>query len=95
MNVRVPIPTGSSQHTETTAERPAVEIVCERVGFDRYVVNHDVPVGYVDVVPPLFVCYLGHPYPRAVEIAQVYDFDRAVGIVSAMATGSRNHALAG
>ena len=43
----------------------------------------------------LFVCYLGHPYPRAVEIAQVYDFDRAVGIVSAMATGSRNHALAG
>lgn len=100
MNVRTPTPTGSARHAsahpaDSPAHQPAVEAVCERVGFDRYVVSHDRPVGYIDVVPPLFVCYLGHPYPRSVEVAQVYDFERAVSIVDAMAAGTRNHTVAG
>lgn len=94
MNVHIPTSTGSSQRAD--ADHPAAtEPACERIDFDRYVVSHDAPVGYIEVVPPLYVCYLGHPYPRAVEIAQVYDYDHAVSIVSAMAAGSRDHALAG
>lgn len=50
----------------------------ELVDLDRYVVLNDGPVGYIDVVPPLFVCYCGHPYPKAVEIAQLYEFQDAV-----------------
>lgn len=53
----------------------------ELVDIDRYVVLHDGPVGYVEVVPPLFICYTGHPYPRAVEVAQVFDFEQAVSCV--------------
>lgn len=94
MNVETPIPTGSSQRAETPRPAGAAEPTCERIDFDRYVVDASSPVGYIDVVPPLYVCYLGHPYARAVEVAQVYDFDNAVGIVSAMAAGSRDHALA-
>ncbi|CNL03566.1 hypothetical protein [Mycobacterium tuberculosis] len=94
MNVHTPTSTGSSQRADA-AHPAAVEPACERIDFDRYVVAHDAPVGYIEVVPPLYVCYLGHPYPRAVEIAQVYDYDHAVSIVSAMAAGSRDHALAG
>lgn len=95
MNVEIPIPTGSPQRAETSEQPTSADAACERIDFDRYVVTPAAPVGYIDVVPPLYVCYLGHPYPRAVEIAQVYDFDHAVGIVSAMAAGSRDHALAG
>ncbi len=95
MNVRSSTTTGSPQRREDSARHDAVESTCERIGFDRYVVLHDGPVGYIEAVSTLFVCYLGHPYPRAVEIAQVYDFDHAVRIVSAMAAGSRDHALAG
>lgn len=60
-----------------TPAEPAFELV----DIDRYVVLHDGPVGYVEVVPPLFICYAGHPYPRAVEVAQVFDFDKAVRCV--------------
>lgn len=95
MNVDTPIPTGSPQRVETAQAAGPAAPDCERIDFDRYVIAPAAPVGYIDVVPPLYVCYLGHPYPRAVEVAQVYDFDHAVGIVSAMAAGSRDHALAG
>ncbi|MFD6816299.1 MULTISPECIES: hypothetical protein [Microbacterium] len=95
MNVETPIPTGSPQRTQTPPSAGAAEQSCERIDFDRYVVDPASPVGYIDVVPPLYVCYLGHPYARAVEVAQVYEFDHAVGIVSAMAAGSRHHTLAG
>ncbi|MFS0894698.1 hypothetical protein [Microbacterium sp. 179-I 3D3 NHS] len=56
--------------------------------------NDDGPVGYVEVVAPVFVCYLGHPYAMAEEIAQVHDFDRAVQIVTERAASSRRPKLA-
>lgn len=94
MNVRT-TPTTGSPRRDDTAHPAELRARCERIDFDRYVVSHDAPVGYVEAVAPLYVCYLGHPYPRAVEIAQVYDFDHAVRLVSAMAAGARDHALAG
>jgi hypothetical protein len=60
----------------------------ELVDFDRYVVSHNGPVGYIEVVPPVFVCYVGHPFARAEEIAQVHDFDRAVQTVSERAAAA-------
>ena len=55
----------------------------------------DGPVGYIDVVGPVFVCYVGHPYAQAEEVAQVVeDFDRAVEIVTERAAASRRHKLA-
>lgn len=53
----------------------------ELVDLDRYAVFHDGLIGYVDVVHPVFVCYLGHPFAQAVEIAQRHDFHHAVRAV--------------
>ena len=57
------------------------EPLYERVDLDRYAVLHDGAVGYVEHVAPVFVCYLGHPYAKASEIAQVHDFHKAVQVV--------------
>lgn len=72
-----------------------VEPVYELVDLDRYVVMHDGPIGYVEVVPPLFVCYLGHPYPKSVEVAQTYDFQEAIQTVLEHAERTRRTRLAG
>lgn len=54
----------------------------ERVDLDRYaVMDGERVVGFVDVVPPVFVCYLGATLAHAVEVAQVHDFHRAVDLV--------------
>ncbi|MCK2022737.1 hypothetical protein KZC52_07370 [Microbacterium sp. kSW2-24] len=74
--------------TPATADAPS-EVSYERVDPDRYVVLHDGPVGFVEVVPPVFVCYVGHPYAQASEIAQVHDFHRAVEIVAETAASPR------
>lgn len=72
--------------TTTRSTRGTVhETTCELVDIDRYVVLHDGPVGYIEVIPPLFICYCGHPYPRAVEVAQVFDFEKAMRIVAEQA----------
>jgi hypothetical protein len=107
MSVRTSIPTDSdtrvdeaTESVETTRvpEAPAddaLEPTCELDDLDRYVVQLDRPVGYVEVVPPVFVCYVGHPYALAEEVAQVVqDFDRAVEIVAERAAVSRRHKLA-
>lgn len=89
----VPVP--SAQHTtakNTTAEpAPAApaEPAYELVDLDRYEVFDDGPVGYVEVIPPLFICYSGHPYPKAVEVAQVFDFEQAVRRVRDAAAHTR------
>ncbi|HTN56131.1 MAG TPA: hypothetical protein VLZ82_08090 [Microbacterium sp.] len=70
----------TKRHSAPVAAAPS-EPAFELVDIDRYVVLHDGPVGYVEVVPPLFICYAGHPYPRAVEVAQVFDFEQAVSCV--------------
>jgi len=67
----------------------------ELVDLDRYVVLLDGPVGYVDVVPPLFVCYAGHPYAVAVEIAQVHELGLAVHRVQEHAARGRVDRIAG
>lgn len=104
MSVRTSIPTDSDTRVEETADPTpsaaapqdtAVEPICELDDFDRYVVQLDRPVGYVEVVPPVFVCYVGHPYAQAEEVAQVVkDFDRAVEIVAERAAVSWRHKLA-
>ena len=72
------LPTGG----EAPAAAPdPVEPLYERVDLERYVVLHNGPVGYVEHVPPVFVCYVGHPYPRAAEVAQVHGFHDAVQTV--------------
>lgn len=68
-------------------ERPRTE----RVDLDRYVVVTDAPIGYVEWVAPVFVCYAGHPYRNSEEIAQTHGFDEAVKLVVDRA--SRNRAL--
>ena len=73
-------------HPPTDGQAPAqapmpAEPLYERVDLDRYVVLHDGPVGYVEHVHPVFVCYVGHPYPNAAEVAQVHDFHDAVQTV--------------
>lgn len=66
----------------TPAPAPTLtEPLYERVDIDRYAVLHDGPVGYVEHVSPVFVCYVGHPYSRADEVAQVHDFHDAVRTV--------------
>lgn len=60
----------------------------ELVDIDRYEVFDDGPVGYVEVIPPLFICYSGHPYPKAVEVAQMFDFEQAVRLVREVASHS-------
>lgn len=83
---------GSERHDIETATAPAAattESHYERVDLDRYVVHDDGPVGYVESVPPVFVCYVGHPYPLAHEVAQVHDFHRAVAVVREISASSR------
>lgn len=87
MTAQIRTPEGSECGEEATpVETPqpsaaAAVPAYERVDLDRYVVLHDGPVGYVEAVPPVFVCYAGHPYPQASEIAQVHDFHDAVATV--------------
>ncbi|PKI90737.1 hypothetical protein CW368_08675 [Actinomycetales bacterium SN12] len=64
----------SEPSPQPTPAEPAYELV----DIDRYEVFEDGPVGYVEVIPPLFICYSGHPYPKAIEVAQVFDFEQAV-----------------
>lgn len=78
----------SAVGTPITPEEPTGPTY-ERVDPDRYVVLLDRPIGYVEVVSPVFVCYVGHPYAQASEIAQVHDFHRAVEIVAETAASSR------
>ena len=63
---------------ELPAQPAPAEPAYELVDIDRYEVFDKGPVGYVEVVPPLFICYSGHPYPNAIEVAQVFDFEQAV-----------------
>ena len=91
-------PTTPSQAAEpAAATEPAVaaetpapsEPAYELVDIDRYEVFDDGPVGYVEVIPPLFICYSGHPYPAAIEVAQVFDFEQAVRRVHEAAAHTR------
>lgn len=90
-------PTTPSQAAEpaVAAETPAPsEPAYELVDIDRYEVFDDGPVGYVEVIPPLFICYSGHPYPKAIEVAQVFNFEQAVRRVREAAPhsgGSHDH----
>ncbi|MDQ0727550.1 hypothetical protein [Microbacterium sp. W4I20] len=96
MSVSTSVPTGSETRTrehEVASTAPA-QASWELHDFDRYVVSQDGPVGYIEVVSPVFVCYLGHPYALAEEIAQVLDFERAVQIVAEQAASSRRPKLA-
>ncbi|WEK62072.1 MAG: hypothetical protein P0Y60_04755 [Candidatus Microbacterium colombiense] len=87
--------------TETAAARPNTtahaqqgadsEPRTERIDLDRYVVLTDSPIGYVEWVAPVFVCYVGHPYRNSEEIAQTHGFDEAVALVTERA--SRKSAL--
>lgn len=74
-----------------TREAAPAEPAYELVDIDRYEVFDDGPVGYVEVIPPLFICYSGHPYPKAVEVAQVFDFDQAVRRVRDAAPHPHDH----
>lgn len=75
---------------QAPAEAPTpVEPLYERVDLDRYAVLHDGPVGYVEHVHPVFVCYVGHPYHHADEVAQVHDFHDAVKTVLHRAVATR------
>jgi hypothetical protein len=95
MSVHTHATVGSEKnHPTSSITSPASGITWERVDFDRYVVTLDGPVGYIEVVPPLFVCHAGHPYAKAEEIAQVHDFDRAVRIVAERAGASQSSMLA-
>lgn len=67
------------------------EVRTERVDLDRYVVVTDIPIGYVEWVAPVFVCYAGHPYRNSEEIAQTHGFDEAVKLV--LDRDSRKRAL--
>lgn len=71
--------------SSSASAKPAFELV----ELDRYAVFHDGLVGYVDVVHPVFVCYLGHPFPQAVEIAQRHDFPHAVRAVVETASAAQ------
>nr|WP_201468950.1 hypothetical protein [Microbacterium hydrocarbonoxydans] len=81
---RLPVD-GQAPQTERMPDEP----VYERVDLERYVVLHDGPVGYVEHVHPVFVCYVGHPYPHSEEIAQVHDFHNAVKTVLHRAVATR------
>ena len=96
MSVRTPVPTGSETHVAHDADTSSVaaEPRHHLIDFDRYVITVDGPVGYVEVVSPVFVCYLGHPYAQAEEIAQVLEFERAVQLVVERATTSPRPKLA-
>ncbi len=87
---RPPIDERPASSGSPTADSAApAEPLYERVDLDRYAVLHDGPVGYVEHVSPVFVCYVGHPYPRAVEVAQTLDFHEAVKTVLHRAVSAR------
>jgi hypothetical protein len=99
MTVRTPVPTGSETREPQTSDVPPEAIepagpTHELIDFDRYVVSWNGPVGYVEAVAPVFVCYLGHPYAQAEEIGQVLDFESAVQMVAGRAAVSRRPKLA-
>lgn len=71
------------------ASASAPEPLYERVDIDRYVVLHDGPVGYIEHVAPVFVCYVGAAYPQAEEVAQVHDFHDAMRTVLHRAASTR------
>lgn len=81
-------PPDGTEASPAPAQAP-VEPLYERVDIDRYVVLHDGPVGYVEHVSPVFVCYVGHPYARADEVGQVHDFHNAVQTVLHRAVAMR------
>lgn len=81
-------PASTPAEHEEAAQAPA-EPPYELVDIDRYEVFDDGPVGYVEVIPPLFICYSGHPYPKAIEVAQVFDFQQAVRRVREAAPQAR------
>lgn len=66
---------------DAAAPTPAPEPLYERVDIDRYVVLHDGPVGFIEHVAPVFVCYVGDRFPHAEEVAQVHDFHDAMRTV--------------
>lgn len=65
------------------------EPLYERVDLDRYVVLQNGPIGFVEWVSPVFVCYEGDPYRNSAEIAQAHDFHEAVQIVIDRASQTR------
>ena len=73
------------------AAPPAPQPPNQLVDIDRYAVFDNGIIGYVEVIPPLFICYSGHPYPTAVEVAQVFDFAQAVRCVRDAAPHSHDH----
>lgn len=95
MSAKAPIaPEFDSEHPADPAEEhdaPDEGPRTERVDLDRYVVVTDAPIGYVEWVAPVFVCYAGHPYRNSEEIAQTHGFDEAVKRV--LDRASRNRAL--
>lgn len=108
MSLHASTPTGAEHRGATLSAAPGAVVPAKKqtdtsteyepthqlVDFDRYIISHNGPVGYVEVVPPVFVCYVGHPFARAEEVAQVHDFGRAVGIVSERAAASQRLGLA-
>lgn len=92
MSAKAPTaPEFESAGTDATPEEKSApaEPLYERVDLDRYVVLQDGPVGYVEWVSPVFVCYFGMTYANSSEIAQTHDFQDAVEIVVARAAAAR------
>lgn len=82
-------PAPADPSPQTVPQQAPAEPTFELVDLDRYVIMHDGPVGYVEVVPPVFVCYAGHPYAQAEEVAQRHDFQSAVQTVLEHAAARR------
>ncbi|WP_334148558.1 hypothetical protein [Microbacterium sp.] len=84
MSAKAPTaPEFESAGTDATPEEKSApaEALYERVDLDRYAVLSDGPIGYVEWVSPVFVCYFGSPYLNSEEIAQTHDFHEAVQVV--------------
>jgi len=82
----------ADRRTPSSVDAPAAaEPPYELVDIDRYAVFDNGIIGYVEVIPPLFICYSGHPYPTAVEVAQVFDFAQAVRCVRDAAPRPHDH----
>lgn len=84
-------PAADRRTPSSVAAAAAAEPPYELVDIDRYAVFDNGIIGYVEVIPPLFICYSGHPYPTAVEVAQVFDFAQAVRCVRDAAPHSHDH----
>jgi hypothetical protein len=84
-------PAADRRTPSSVAAAAAAEPPYELVDIDRYAVFDNGIIGYVEVIPPLFICYSGHPYPTAVEVAQVFDFAQAVQCVRDAAPHSPDH----